>query len=114
MKKAFLVLVCLVTIISCEYKTPSNATPEYFSEEEQCSSICGECGGRGVIYTYYGPVQCYVCGGNGVNVSFKSRQAYYAECAHEDCKCTLFQKESKGSTKCKCGHLQSTHVKRYN
>ena len=111
--KNIIYFFCLIMLLlSCEYRTSSDATPEYFSEEEQVTSPCGECNGTGLVYTYYGYARCYVCGGNGVNISFKSRQAYYAECSH--CSgCELFVREHTGSTTCKCGCLMSAHYKRY-
>ena len=97
---------------SYEYVTSPYATPEYFTESEQVTNYCGECGGSGIINTYNGPMRCYICNGAGVNISFKSRQAYYAECVHHK-GCKLFQAERTGSSKCKCGCLTSSHVKRY-
>lgn len=102
----------MVSLSSCEYETSSDAVPEYFVEDEQISSPCGECNGTGIVYTYYGPVTCYVCKGNGVNISFKSRQAYYAECSHHR-GCKLFEPKRTGSTTCKCGCSMYSHTKRY-
>lgn len=99
-------------LYSCEYKTSENATPELFTEEERVTSVCGECSGSGVVYTFYGPSKCYVCQGNGVNISFRSRTAYYAECSHHN-GCKLFQAEKIGSITCKCGCSKFSHVKRY-
>ena len=39
------------------------------------------------------------------------RKAYSAECVH--CKCKGFVPERTGSTRCVCGHLKNSHVKRY-
>lgn len=114
MKKIFS-LICVSAVLSlssCGYQTPSGATPELFTEQEQVSSTCGQCNGSGVIYSYYGPQKCFVCNGNGVNISFRARQAYYAECAHHS-GCKLFVAEHSGSTTCKCGCSKFAHVKRY-
>lgn len=117
MKKNFfkaLVAMCIVCCAfqSCGYSTPSSATPQYFTEQEQVTSRCGQCNGSGVLYGYYGPTQCFVCHGQGVTISFKSKQAYYAECAHHN-GCKLFVRERTGSTTCKCGCSMFSHVKRY-
>lgn len=116
MKKFYYLLFfssLLAVCHSCGYSTPTNATPEYFIEEEQVQTSCGQCGGTGLLYGPYGPSYCFVCKGNGYNISFKSRKAYYAECSHHS-GCKLFQAKRTGSTTCKCECSKFAHIKRYH
>lgn len=95
-----------------DYSSDYDCIPETFVETESVSQPCGQCNGNGGWFDYNGDyVQCYVCQGAGVNIVFKSRQAYYAECSH--CNCKMFQSERTGSTTCECGHSKFGHVKRY-
>lgn len=85
----------------------------YWGCYRNVQSVCTACSG-------YKRVVCSTCLGKGVVYSptFRSKQSYYAECVH--CNCKLYNPYSTANSYCKTcagyGHtksLSSSHVKRY-
>lgn len=123
MKRIFaFVFVLIVSALSASvvFSVPSE---ESVPQETQ-QIACPTCGGTGSLRwtTPWGTTELITCGyckGTGrawATLSFEgNRVAYYAECSHkkDGCKCKLFKRARTGSTKCTCGHSQSSHVKRY-
>ena len=84
----------------------------YVGSYQNVQTVCGACQG-------YRKVVCASCAGKGwiQSPSFKSKQAYYAECAH--CKCKLYIPFSAANSYCatchtyKCKSTFTSHYKRY-
>lgn len=72
-------LICIVTLVY------AGILSIYAQQYVNVKQVCPQCQGYGVIASYYGPIYCPICGGNGAvvvtvpnpeynNVTFQSMQ----------------------------------------
>lgn len=122
--KRILTFVSALVLVALTASALLGASSDAAYEQNSQKIRCPECNGEGQIkwVTPWGTTELITCsycksfGWTWATVTMEgNRKVYYAECSrHRDgCRCKLFNPEKSGSSKCRCGHPKSAHVKRY-
>lgn len=122
-KNKSLLCFIIVALTACtdDPSKPTDTGITTIQESEQQESMCPYCSGSGMQTTYYGPVYCSYCNGEGkrYNIAFRDKKVQTLKRDDKDCptKSTTFEcidEHNNGkissTNKCiHCGHMYYVH-----